>query len=351
MSFSPVIFGTYGFGIAISIIGIMIAVSGISLGLGYALDEKKLKEFGKNEIIQSIINGALVGSLITLFASGGIITDVINSLASGTNTLASCPSYMDANSALCFSYGYLMSIQGYSISGIHYNSVFATVSGLLAALLSLNTLLGVISAIKINLLILSVSFSSILSPIMSEIQYISGILTTLSIGIAVQAALLSFVSITAVSVILPLGIILRTLYATRKLGGFLIAVAIGTYVVLPLTYIFNAATINSYSTSINSTSLTDVSSSMQSASSQLLESTGKSLNQSDSGPFTQIAMSLQSATQQLDESLNSIFAALSYLIMQVFILPAFSLIITGISIREFSQLLGSEAFFGKFRLI
>ena len=34
-------FGQYGFSIAVYVIGIMIAISGISLGLGYAINDKK----------------------------------------------------------------------------------------------------------------------------------------------------------------------------------------------------------------------------------------------------------------------------------------------------------------------
>ena len=55
----------------------MLAVSGISLGLGYALNEKRLKDFGRDWIIESVLNGALVGGLIILFSNGGIISNII----------------------------------------------------------------------------------------------------------------------------------------------------------------------------------------------------------------------------------------------------------------------------------
>ena len=48
---------------------------------------------------------------------------------------------------------------------------------------------------------------------------------------------------------------------------------------------------------------------------------------------------------------DKIFSAVAYFIVYTFILPAFSLIITGISIRELSELLGSEASFGKFYIL
>ncbi len=64
--------------------------------------------------------------------------------------------------------------------------------------------------------------------------------------------MLVFVAAGTLSVILPAGLVLRTFYPTRKLGGFLIAVAIGLYVVLPLSYVFNAMLANSYSVELSS---------------------------------------------------------------------------------------------------
>ena len=53
-------FGAYGFSIAVYVIGIMLSIAGISLGIGYAANKRSLKEFGKEEIYQSVINGVLV---------------------------------------------------------------------------------------------------------------------------------------------------------------------------------------------------------------------------------------------------------------------------------------------------
>ncbi|MGI0141983.1 MAG: hypothetical protein ACREBF_05055 [Candidatus Micrarchaeales archaeon] len=343
-------FGQYGFGIAVDIIGIMLAVSGIILGLGYAFDEKKLKEFGKSEIFQSMVNGALVGFLLLLFASNGILTGLINSVTSGSAQSFSCPSYMDGNSALCFAYSYLMGIQGYTVAGSHYNSLFVTVSGVLVSLITLSTVLGAIAAFKINLLIVSISFSSILTPIISELQYVTNIVTTLALGITVQAALLSFVAVTALTVILPIGLVLRCFYPTRKLGGFFIAVSLGTYVVLPLTYLFNATLVTSYDTNLNSTNLVQITDSASSINGQLAGASNLQLNQTQ-GIFTQITSGIESIVQSLNQILSDMLFGISQLIMQIFILPTFSLIVTGISIKELAELFGSEAFFGKFRIL
>ncbi len=49
--------------------------------------------------------------------------------------------------------------------------------------------------------------------------------------------------------------------------------------------------------------------------------------------------------------INWLLNQLAYLIVYAFVLPIFSLIVTGISIRELSRVLGAEAFFGKFNLL
>ncbi|MDE1846160.1 MAG: hypothetical protein KGH53_02680 [Candidatus Micrarchaeota archaeon] len=348
MSVLALPFGAYGFGIAVAVIAIMLSLSGIAIGLGYALDERRLREFGKNEVYQSVINAALVGSLLLLFASNGIITNLINALSGGISSY-SCPQYMDANSALCFSYSYLTGLSGYSINGTGYSSLFTIVSGLIIALVSLGTVLGIIAGLKINLLILSLSFSSILSPVLGQIQYLTAVLSTLGIGIEVQVAIISFVAITAISSILPLGLILRSFYPSRKLGGFLIAVAIGTYVVLPLSYVLNATMVSSYSLA-NSTDLLTITNSASSIQGQIA-STNLQYNQSGAGIFGGITSGLQSLVASINQALSNLNFGLSKLIMQVFILPAFSLIITGISIRELSELFGSEAAFGRFKVL
>ena len=47
-----------GYSIAVSVIAIMISVGGIVFGLGYAFDNNRLKMFGRDELVQSFINGA-----------------------------------------------------------------------------------------------------------------------------------------------------------------------------------------------------------------------------------------------------------------------------------------------------
>lgn len=347
MHTTPLPFGAYGFSIAILLISIMLSISGIILGLGYALDDRKLKEFGKNEIYQSIINGVLVGGMLLLFVKNGPIDAVVNSVIP-PNTTFSCPSYMANNSAICFAYAYLAGSVVYTFMGSAHFSLLSKITFLITVLFMLSTLLGAIASLELNLLIVSLNFSYIVKPLLNEIQYIINLLTATAVSISVQAFLLIFISLTALTIILPLGLILRSFYPTRKLGGFFIAVSIGLYIVFPLSYLFNAVLLNAYNSNYNASSITIATSAASSFENESMSVL--SIRNNTSGAFS-LEGDLAKLSSIVSNALNELLYYTSSVIMQVFILPIFSLIITGISIKEFSELLGSEAFFGKFRVL
>lgn len=210
----------YGLNIAIGIITIMIGIGGIATGLGFALNNKKLKEFGKEELFQSVINGALVGAFILLFLPNGIITETVNSITLSNSTSLSCSASISQNYAICFAYDYL-SGSGYALNGVYHQSILTQTTSLMLGFLGLNTVLGIIAGLNLNLAVISISFSSAANPIINQIQYFIKALTTISIAALVQSSLLIFIAASAVTVILPIGLILRTFYPTRKTGDFL----------------------------------------------------------------------------------------------------------------------------------
>ncbi len=341
------LFWEYGFSIAVDLIAIMIAVSGISLGIGYAFNEKRLKEFGRQELFQSIFNGILVGCLLALFSTHGIIGNLITALTQSKGTSFSCSEALSGNPAICFAYNYLVGIGPYTFMGQSNQSVLSVSTELITGLLGLNAIIGIVAGIKINIFVISISLASVLSPIINEIQYIIRILADVSISAIVQASLLMFVSVSSITAILPTGLILRSFLPTRKIGGFLISLSIGFYVVFPLTYVFNAALISSYSGSISNTSIGSVSINASNLENTLL-SVNPGTNESLSRHIASLASGIEAS---LAGMMNGIMSDVAYLLMYAFILPAFSLILTAVSIREIASLLGSEVFFGRFRLL
>jgi hypothetical protein len=323
-------FGEYGFGIAVLLVGIMLAVAGFALGIGYAINDKRLKEFGREEIIQSIINGALVGGLIALFVSGGPVDSVINSIVMSNGTTMSCSSFLSGNSAICFSYNYLVG-GAYTFMGVSHSSILTGTTSLIVVLLGTYGVLGLLK--------------TFLSPLLSLIQSAVQALGAAAISATVQASVLAFIAVSTLTVILPTGLILRSLYPTRKLGGFLIALAISLYVVLPLTYVMNATISSNYQSATNSTGLNSVTLGPGSIENGVLSA----VNQSSNSTVT--LLSLSGVQSWATNFLDGLFSAVASFMVWAFILPAFSLMLTGISLREMSRLLGSDTFFGKFNLL
>lgn len=343
--------GSYGFSIAIYAISVMIAVSGLFLGLGYATNNKKFKDFGKDELYQSVINGILVSSMLLLFSSNGIVSQIITSATLQNNTSINCISALQSNPAICLAYNYLVGPNSYTFLGTTHSSILTSVATLITALFGLNAILGVISAAQMNLAFLTISFSSVLNPVLAEIQYIIKLLSTVAISAVVQSSILIFVAVGALTVILPVGLILRSFYPTRRLGGFLMALSIGLYVVLPLSYVLNATLASAYSSNIDSSSLNSVTLTASNLQNRITSITNPINANQGIGIFRSLSALITSLSSGLSSMVNSLLSIVAYFIVSSFVLPAFSLIITGISVREFAELLGSEAFFGKFDIL
>lgn len=343
-------FGIYGFQIGVIMIAIMITISGIVLGMGYALDDRKIKEFGRSEIYQSVISGVLLGSFLLLFANGGVVSSLVNAVTLSNGTSFSCQAMMQSNAALCFASSYLNGPRQYTFMNRNYDSLMTISAGFLASLVALNSILGIMAGVKINLLIVSLSFAGLLQPFLNEIQYAVSALVAIMVGISIESSLLAFVALTATTLVLPTGLLLRTFYPTRKLGGFFIALAIGMYVVFPLSYLFDAMMVSQYDIGSNQTNLSQITFSAQSIKDQYINTIGTNTNQS-TGVINSLTNSVSALSLSISNILSSLFNTISELMVQVFVLPVFNLIVTGISIRELSGIFGSEAYFGKFRIL
>ena len=343
-------FGLYGFQIGVIIIAIMITISGMVLGIGYALDDRKIKEFGRSEIYQSVISGVLLGSFLLLFANGGAVSSLVNAVTLSNGTSFSCQAIMQNNAALCFASNYLNGPKQYTFMNRSYDSLMTISTGFLASLVALNSVLGILAGIKISLVIVSLSFAGVMQPFLNEIQYAISALIAIIVGISIESSLLSFVALTATTLVLPIGLLLRTFYPTRKLGGFFIALSIGMYVVFPLSYLFDAMMVSQYNVGSSQANLSEITFSAQSAKNQYIGTVGTNTLES-TGTLSAITNSVSSLSSSISNMLDSLFNTISGLIIQVFVLPIFNLVVTGISIREFAGVFGSEAYFGKFRIL
>ncbi|MCL4381005.1 MAG: hypothetical protein M1331_03025 [Candidatus Marsarchaeota archaeon] len=335
-------FGSYY--IALSIIAIMMGVAGIILGIGIALNEKSLKEFGKSELFQSFVNGAIVLGLVAVFSKNGLITQIINSIVLKSSTSLSCAGFEAYNYAICFAYNFLTGINGFAVNGVHFASLFAQISGMLAAVSSVYVAIALISSLKFNFII-GISLSAIFTPLLSVLGSIITTIVFSMLSIEVQAALLKFAGIASITILLPIGIVLRTFYFTRKLGGAIIALSIGLFCIFPLTYLLNAQLISSYASSTGLAGLVQSTSQLKAS---VINSAGSATNSTSQGILASLDQAVSGFSSYFWGAMNSVINEIALVIVEVFFLPALSIMLTIISIREMAKILGSEISLGRF---
>lgn len=338
-----------GYNIAVAIIAIMISCGGIILGIGYAADEKRLKEAGKTILINSIINAAIVGSLIAAFSQGGIVASAMNNLTGTVAESYQCPSGLSYSSSICFSYNFLVGVSYVEVNGSAYPSVFDSVIEVLVPLSLLYTTLSIASSIDLNLGIISFGLNGALKPLLTPIGYAIDASSAALMAVEVQGFLLRFIAAIAIPLLLPVGIVLRTLYFTQRLGGAIIAIAIGLFAVFPASYLLDASMLSYYNVSAavqNVTSMTYGVQSLQNSVTSGISGYQQS-ERNATGLVGQITALVYSLVNSAKGFFNSIESFVAMLIIEAFLMPAFSLIITAISIRELARILGAEVNFGR----
>ena len=319
-----------GYDVAIALVGIMLAVFGIVLGIGIAMEDRKLKDLGRGEIYQALINGAVIGVLFVAFSSGGVVSQMLQGAVNSTSASVHCAEPMANNAALCFAYNYLSNPLPIQVGNGSAPTLFDAVIGLLIPTTLLAALVGLISSFGFSFIV-TFNLQSALLPFVHQLNYIVGALTFALIGIEVQAALMQFISIVGIPMLLPLGMILRSFFPTRKLGGAIMAIAIGLSTVFPLTYILDFQMSQSY-TSISANSIINAAvANAQSLQGSLFgnvnSTTANSLNSTSLGPLTSSASLAISFMSGSSEFLQSVTSEVSALIIQVFFFHASSKII------------------------
>ena len=282
---------------------------------------------------------------------------MINGLTNGVSQ-QSCDPSLGYNSAICFAYNYLIGTGSITINGHLYPSLFTATLSLFTPLTLLYIAIGTISTINLDIIVVSIGLAG-LKVFLGPLHGIVDFLAANMFLIVTQAALLRFIAVTAIPVVLPIGLILRTFYFTRRLGGTLIAIAIGFFAVFPLTYVLGAQLMDTYSSSTAGQSLPEAVSAIENATvnAQLISSgmfllsknaISVSYNSISLNPFSNVNGMISSFTNAFDLALNYLEEVVTFLVIQVFILLAFSLILTIISVRELAKIMGSEISFGRF---
>jgi len=295
-----------------TVVSFSIILSGILIGLGKTLNSKRLEHFGTEELIQSVINAALVGAYTAILAAA---TEISKSIVTGS---------------VCNTGDAIENLQ------CIYSNLSVDIFNLLTKVISLNQIVSYYQTLTLEFSTFSIQpmsgLSSITSILTGQILTLQALLTFAQL----QVQLLGFFAPQLLTFFLPVGLIFRSFFSTRKLGGFLIAISIGAYLFYPaFILIFPVPILND--TVANLTNLTNKSlyTTMPILDMNDNYAIAGKLDNMTAGDFTG---DLTLATQQISKSISA-------LSMFVLIAPLFSLIITVIFIKEVTDIFGGEFFF------
>ena len=305
------------FTIAGAVAGLTITLSGIIIGLGIAFGSKKLLNRGKEELIQGILSAALVGLFMSLITS----TDTV--------ALSLLPPVEGATGSV----SYLTTL---------FSHTLTTVDTVTAKLVECSHILHYIASIKVNLNVVEVkpfnSLDNLGSLLDGQVKIFNGVRMLTS----AEILFLKFVETTTLTVFLPAGLALRAFFMTRKIGGALLAIGLGFYLVYPLVMLTGTSfvTIDDASTEELNDNIDDfVNDYKDVALFPDLNNEGAVIDMvnaiSEGGSKGYIV----ERTYQLINEVSSFAADLIFFLV---ILPLLSLVITVYSIYELSRVFGGE---------
>lgn len=340
------------FNIATYLIVSMTVLVGIAYLLSKALNNRKLEDWAKNEFLQVLISAAMVGGIFLLMAPGtGIIILAFQSLVPEHLPVpilavdpdfpviaAACVGDMAGAKIICFAYQYLGWLSDIIVS-------------LATNLLMINTFLDILSKIAIDVVVVEVTPLSGLSSVVQVLNSILQSLMFLGIVVEVERALLVFISKTAMQIFLPIGVVLRTFFATRKVGGTLMALAVGLYLVFPLAIALNATAVDEANTQ-SMENLTALYESAQKLSPTTAFTEPGSIV--DTKAWTAYLDNFGASAKNLIDTIGSIpdmmITIMSSLVVQIVFLPLLSVMITIIAIKELASIFGGEVNLSRFEV-
>jgi hypothetical protein len=197
-----------GMGMAVIVVTASIVLAGILIGVGRAFGYKKVEHFGINELIQSIINAAIIGSFAAIVT---LVSTVAGDIAEKTCTTGDVISQLSCT---------LTSLN--SDIFILFQEVVKTLS-----------ILGYYQALTLDFTAFSITPFTNLAATSNILSAHVLIIQLLMILVQLNVQILSFISNNALALLFPVGLVLRTFFATRKVGGFLVALALGLVLFYP----------------------------------------------------------------------------------------------------------------------
>ena len=209
------------FDLAIIAATISILIGGILFGVGLGFGIRRMRLSGAEEIGQGIISAAMVGALIAFTL---LLDSTTASLV--PPSLPACPS-MQNPSGSPYSY-YMCNLASLESSFGQLGSSLSRAGDISGFASSLRLSVGVVSAQPFFAL-------ESASKGLYDASFQAHSLSSLAFF---ESQLADFIRTSALVVFLPAGLLLRTFFATRKLGAAAMALAISAYIVYPLFFLY-----------------------------------------------------------------------------------------------------------------
>ncbi|MEW6035823.1 MAG: hypothetical protein AB1529_04380 [Candidatus Micrarchaeota archaeon] len=223
---------------ALAIGAIMLSILLVAIGymLGHAFEMPEIKAWAQNEMVQVFVSAIIV----VAFTFTALLLDAyLETIVQNSNLGFSCSG--STNCAVTVSEQYLAGITESAEKQARDNVVEAASAAKWAY-----TRFGLSTPMLIPLLQASTSFTFTAGRLMdverrnTVLEYLGNMLSSLY----AQEFFVKEISFKLAPIILVIGIIARSFFFTRKMGGLLIAVGIGVMYVFPLMYVFDWLTLN-----------------------------------------------------------------------------------------------------------
>jgi len=302
--------------IAGMIVALSIVLSGLLIGIGRAIGSHKVEFFGREELIQAIINAGLVGAYATIVLTA---TEISKELA---------------GDQICRTGDALENLQ------CVYENLSAQTYDLLLGTIHLHGMVAYYQSLVLDFSTFTIQPLAGLSSISIILEVQALALQQLLLLGEVHIQILAFFGPQLLTFFFPLGLIFRAFFSTRKLGGFLIALSIGLYLLYPsMVMVFPEPDLNqtqmhlaamNNNTNYSILPILDLNDNYAIAG-KLDNMTNMSAEVDFTGEVTQSVQYLTSATASL--------------LIFILFAPIFSFIITLVFIKEVTDIFGGEFFY------
>jgi hypothetical protein len=308
---------------------ISILIGGILLGAGLAFRITRLRLLGQEEIAQGIISAAMVGGIFAFYTT-------LNAVASSAAPPSSLPSCPNSSGAATTPFGYYE---------CNLEALTGTYSNLSSSLLHASVIAGFVSSLKISAGAVSAQPFFALEEASRSLNFQSSFANAVSALAYSEWQLAEIIRTSALAVFLPAGLLLRTFFATRKLGAAAMALSVSAFMVYPLLFLHTFS---------SSKSLAAASLANQAASSFNEEFASIPLLELDSTAFVKekiMQMANGDFPGKLHPLLSSSASANLLALQDLAVFPLLSLVVFFASALEFYWIFSAQIFLPYFKSV